>query len=1306
MKTKLPLLLFLFLIFLSQSLFSNASKIETFNFGYGANQYTAILQDSNGLIWLGTNRGLLFYDGYEMHPFQLGTYVYSIVQIDEDRICFTDEKGAHLIRLSSEEILSSLISTQNLGQVRACYPQDDKLWIGSENQGLLCYDVSKDYSEIIHSNLGDCYSIEYASDRIYTGSENGLGYYDLLQQKFNTINLPSGGSSNLVNSLLWDEKRNTLWIGMIGALYSYNPSDKRFVKIDVRPTSYKCMTFDVNGQLLIGTDNGLIEYQPETNTAKYLEHDARYPHSLSSNIIWSIYRDRANNIWMGTDHGVSLMHFSPYHRYMPILYLTASSGLPTNEGNHFTSIIKDSNGNYWYGGTNGVLLQQENGEKLWFRKGNPKHPLPHNRIRRIYEDKDKQIWLATDEGILRYDSRHRQFVPYAITDKSGSLTSQWAYDIFEDRNGKLWVATYSAGLFVMDKKELLRSKERPFVSPTIADITNDKAAIPSHVYYLLEDKRGNLWIGHKHGLSFADTETMRVESVPVMNENGEIAPIYISNLTLGEDGNLWYTVKDVLCKVSMITREVSMLSVPALKNEIVRTMLYRDGCLWMAMVNKTILFDTRSMVCKELRLPDNNYQSLYYDKDLGEVIFGGNDGLLFVQPEVAESNETHHKVHVVSVLSNNIRLHPLVDYQKEEYDSKQYDSFDPSVLQLTFEISDYSYSESNMVSFQYQLEGYDSKWTSLSPGNNRIVFLNLSPGRYTLHIRNGVENATASAYHFEIRPPWYMTTWAYVIYTSLTILLLALTINYLFNKNKKKYERLEKEKSLELSNMKIDFFTNISHELKTPLSLIIAPLSKVISEVGTSSIGNQLQLVHQNAQRLNTLIQQILDFKRMEYKEEEVLVRSRTELGRLMTMVVASFRQIAESRGVNLEVTVPNMPVWMNVDVFKMESILYNLLSNAMKFVPNDSGEIRLLLTQYEDNKEICITIADNGIGIPEEELKLIWLRLYQGGNKHINPQGTGIGLYLVKHFVTLHNGNIEVESRLGQGTTFRVTLPMGGENISSNGIEERFETGSDEIKQSDLYPSLLIIDDNEEILSFLVSAFSIGYQCLQARNGKEGLEMALSHRPDLIIVDEMMPIMTGMQFCAELRKLKHMATIPIVMLTAKDDASTELNSMKVGVDVFMSKPFDLNRLTLRIEQLLESRKQLQQKMHIDKMIDTTVTIKEELLNDDERLMKQVLQVIEDRMSDSAFNVTQLCEETGIGSKRMLRMLKKQTGQTPVNFIRQIRLKKAAILLQQKKFTVSEVMYMIGFSHPSYFTKSFTDEFGVSPKEYLEINDE
>ena len=302
------------------------------------------------------------------------------------------------------------------------------------------------------------------------------------------------------------------------------------------------MTFDVDHRLLVGTDDGLVTYNPEQKSATYREHDVRYEHSLSSNIIWSIYQDRAHNIWMGTDQGVSLMHYTPYYSYIPILYLTANSSLPNNEGNRFTCITRDSHDGYWYGGTNRVIYRSKDGELKWFRKGNAQGPLLHNRIRLVYEDKEKMIWMATDVGLLRFDNQRKQFIPYIITDASGKYDAKWVYDVFEDRKGRMWIATYSGNLFVTDKKKLIESKDETYICQQIADIATGTEHIPSHVFYILEDKKGNLWIGHKHGLSYIDIETMRMEEVPLLNEKGEYSQVYIGNLTIGEDGNLWYTV--------------------------------------------------------------------------------------------------------------------------------------------------------------------------------------------------------------------------------------------------------------------------------------------------------------------------------------------------------------------------------------------------------------------------------------------------------------------------------------------------------------------------------------------------------------------------------------------------------------------------------------------------------------------------------------------------------------------------------------------------------------------------------------------
>lgn len=504
--------------------------------------------------------------------------------------------------------------------------------------------------------------------------------------------------------------------------------------------------------------------------------------------------------------------------------------------------------------------------------------------------------------------------------------------------------------------------------------------------------------------------------------------------------------------------------------------------------------------------------------------------------------------------------------------------------------------------------------------------------------------------------------------------------------------------------MKIDFFTNMSHELKTPLSLILAPISIMLSEIKEPKTKEYLDIINKNALRLNTLIQSILNFKRIEYKEESMVIRTKQELGAMIASALNMFKPVCEKKHISIEFNRCESMIWMNLDVVKMESVLYNLISNAIKFVSEDNGKVTIVLNYDQASNNAYITIKDNGEGIPKNEINMIWTRLYQGSNKKHNPNGTGIGLYLVKKFVELHNGTITIKSEVKKGTSFIIAIPNDDKNrIKEAGLPIQMQDEENEnFHENDNRSLLLFVDDNEEILSFMSQTFSTSYRCVTANNGEKGLKSALEYKPDLMIIDEMMPVMNGMTLCRKLRKEMPTTSIPVIMLTAKDDNNTEIESIKSGVDAFMPKPFDINRLRLRIEQLLESRRLMQSKWQMEKSIDMATSISGNILNDDEKLMNDIIKTLEERMSDSSFNVTMLCEELGVGTKRVLRLIKTQTGMTPVNFMRIIRMKKAAVLLRQNKFTVSEVMYMVGFQNTSYFSKCFTTEFGISPKEYME----
>lgn len=1282
-------------ILIAHAIIVHSSQFESFYWGYGANRYASITQDTSGLIWLGTNSGLFCYNGYQFYPAVSGSQVHSILVIDKDNLCFTNETGIVFYQISSGHIVHTPLENLVLGRVRVACRIGNDIWFGTEKEGLITYNLTTNTWTIKDKNIGECYALAYdGHNRLYVGGIGGLGYYTINTNKYTSI-----GTLSFVNSCLWDTHKNCLWIGTDGALIQYTPQTLTLKSIFTYDTNFKCMIRKDN-DILLGTDNGLIQYDVETNKINIYSHDLRDSKSICNNAIWNLFKDKDNNIWIGTGHGVSLMHYSPFYTYISLSSIIKDLSTTNNQGNHFSNILRDSKGRYWYAGDNGIILQEQN-KTTWFQKESSRYHIPHNIIRRIYEDRNKNIWVATDNGVLSYDSTKKQFITYNITNKNGTQKAEWVYDVYEDRKGRLWVATYGGGLFYADKKRLMSHAYQTYKCNQIEEVgKGDAKKIPNHVYDIKEDSNGNLWLGHRGGLSLLYTETMYVQEIPILNETGTLSHFDIQNLTFDNNGHLWYTVKNALGQINVANHKVVIFPQKSLINNTVSSMSYKNGCLWMTTTNGIKVYNTTTGVFKDLNIPDYEYRTIYYDSQKDDFILGGYDALLNLNPSIYTHTEKAHPIHIVSIVNDNKRLKTNIDYQLK--DAGKLSSFPASIKQLTFEISDFCYFKKKPYIYEYQLcrDGKDAEWNKLSSEDNHIIFHELSPDKYILNLRTSLQKSSVSSFTFEIRPPWYLSIWAKIIYFIASCIMLILFIMYLFDRNKRKYERMEKEKSLELSRMKIDFFTNISHDLNTPLSLIIAPLDKMLTEVDDVTLQAQLEGVHRNALRLNTLIQRILDFKRSSYKEEEILMRSRIEVNRLLSTVLASFNQVAETRGITLDIDTFHEEIWLNLDLFKMESIFYNLLSNAIKFVPNDTGCIHIKINKDEDKHTLLVSVKDNGPGIPKEEHNMVWLRLYQGKSKVKKNQGTGIGLYLVKKFVNMHGGTVSLDSTPPNGTTFLIEIPLLGDNLLTQKTKES-TTQDNKVEVVENKPKLLIVDDNEELLEFMQSVFSDSYQCFLAHDGQEGLKTAQTIRPDLMIVDEMMPIMSGLKLCAQIRKTSYLASTPIIMLTAKHDHETELKSMKAGVDVFMHKSFELSRLKLRVEQLIESRKLVADKMQQEKMVESTIEVKEDILNSDEKIMKLVLQVIEEHMSDPDFNVGQLCDDTGIGSKKMLRLIKQQTGMTPVNFIRQLRLKKTAILLRQNRFTISEVMHMVGFSHPSYFAKSFTQEFGISPKEYM-----
>jgi DNA-binding response OmpR family regulator len=510
-----------------------------------------------------------------------------------------------------------------------------------------------------------------------------------------------------------------------------------------------------------------------------------------------------------------------------------------------------------------------------------------------------------------------------------------------------------------------------------------------------------------------------------------------------------------------------------------------------------------------------------------------------------------------------------------------------------------------------------------------------------------------------------------------------------------RFERLEKEKTIEQSKLKIDFFTEISHEFKTPLSLIIALISQLLLEARRPPEDRKkFNLIYGNAMKLSSLIHQAIEVYRDDKKMHVGMITSHIEFIEFARALFSTYVERMKDKQVALIFSTGLSKIYLNIDVVKIESVLNNILSNACKYT-GENDSIVLSIERLAGN-ELEIRISDTGSGIPLQDQPYVFQRFFQSSNPSARKEGTGIGLYMAKKFVEMHGGNICVSSDEENGTSFIIRLPA--QCLSEN---HDTETQAPAAECEDK-PLIVIAEDNTDMAEFIYNMFTPEYRCVLAHNGKIGLKLGMELLPDLIIADVMMPVMDGMEMCRRLKAYVPTSTIPLVLLTAKDDKATELDSIRLNIDAFVAKPFDLPILHSRVRQLIASKKQLEKKVRIE--ILSTPQKVEAQVSYAEKLLANVTRVIEENLADPDFNVNTLSEKVGISQKQIYRKIKELTGMTTIEYIKSIKMKKAALLLTGRKFTVSEVMYMVGFSNHSYFAKCFVAQFGIHPHQYNEKN--
>ena len=1270
-------------------------SFRNISLGTNANTVHSFAQDSLGMLWLGSNNGLFNYDGYALQPLTgtkspFQTFVYCIALIDSKHFALGTGQGVLLYNYQFDRFES--FPAGGPADVRSLLLVGDTLWIGSI-AGLYCYNTKTrelvDYGKLFPKNIAKTavYALDKVGDRILIGTYNGLFELNPAKKDIVSLRLPDykPGSNQFVNSIFSIPASTSTYVGTEYGLYLYNAKDRTLLKTPVLQNHpIKAMASKDSNTLLVGTDDGLFTYQPAQQLIQRIKHDSRNRNSLANNIVWSIFKDRSENIWLGTDLGFSLWSNRKVEKILPIYQLTASS-----DGNRFYKIAKDRNGWYWLGGDNGLIrvhgLDDKNTESNWYRMDANTYRLIHNRIRDIFQDHTGQVWIASDGGVNLFDTHTKQFRSFTIVDASGRRNAKWSYDILQDGQDNLWVASYMGGIFVVSRNKLLDAK-----GAVVADRNFSKAdgLLEDFANQLVDNGRGKiLALFYNKGISSIEAATGRITE---LKDSAGHALNQATFMLKDRQHTIWVGEHGELRRIAADGKNTLVRFDPVGKGE-VTAMAEVNENIWVATNTGVWQINKQSLKAELLRY-GQRISSMYYDAEREEVVLGGIDEVVLLPAQNERTDLDRSKKIVLTAMYVNNERFGSYGYGLR-YRNEISLAHDQNNLRLEF--SDLDYGNHLGYRLAYAFKGKNETWIPMERGDNKVLLSNLNSGSYDLQLAKvdlaGHVVSEIYTYAIQIRYPWYATYWAKSLYVLIAGFLLFWIVNFFRVRSTLKWERRERRKVLELTKMKMDFLTAVSHELKTPLSLILAPVSHMMRQTKNSDKKKQLDGVHRNALKISQLIQELMTFDQVEQQQMPLqgLLTSQIDLVDYNRQMIADWQQVPEYSTIHFGFVSNMESFFIQTDVAKLGSIVNNLIANACKYNRPD-GQVELRLEVIGET--VKLTVQDTGIGIAPEDLPYVFSKFYRSSLKEVGAvQGTGVGLYLVKSYCEQLGWSVDIASSQ-KGTS--VTLSWRQDNIS-----DKDPAGS--ISASGKR-KLLIVEDNAELADFLQNAMRVHYDCRIAGDGSEGFRLIDGHifMPDIILTDAMMPNMGGIEMVKRLRQNIVTATIPIMLLTAQDDELIRREWVAAGIDAYMAKPFDLDLLQIQLMQLLDRKDKLVAQLRIDEISKPAEPAV--VHSPDEKLLANVTQLIEENMDDSEFSVQRLSELTDVAARQLHRKIKQLTGYTPVEYIRSIRIKKAALLLQQQKFTVAEVMYMVGFSNASYFSKCFQSEFGMSPKVYME----
>ena len=1272
------------------------------------------------------------------------------------------------------------------------------LWLGTHHGGFHSFNPKTEKFTSYFNILGDSTSLSHnyiwtlhedSEGNIWIGTiGGGLNRFNRENQTFTRYrhdpDNPNSLSSDLVPGIC-EDKSGALWLGTYGGginKLTFNKDNDSAVfthlKFDllnpkgVSGNNIDCILIDENNVLWFGTsETGLnrsvsdIEDNSQLSVISY-KHDSYDPSSLAGNSIRHLYIDDEGVYWISSYGGLNIYN----SKQKPFRNYKHEVGNPYSlKGDYVMSLCEDKYGLIWLGTQNGGLNRWDRKtDKIINFINDPNNPnsISDNRVTSLGEDSEGYLWVGTyAEGLNKFDKKTGKFIRYKHDPLKPGSVSEITLDrgIIEDKkSGLLWIATANRGFNIYNKE-----------TDSFFNINNNPESLKilsSNLYTTIRliDKSGIFWITTKEGgMVLYDPEKDELKNFSSDTVNA--SSLSSNNITyVYEDKSnfLWIgTYGGGFYKVERGNNQFKGYMIKdGLPGDNVISILEDDhGNFWISTNKGLSKFDPATESFRNYDVEDgllSNDMGKGIKTKSGEMIFICGSGFVIFHPDSIKDNIKIPPVYITdfylfnkpvpigydSLFGRIILSKSIIECEEIEL------NFDDNVFAFEFTALDFHAPLKNK--YAYIMEGFDKSWAYTDANRNIATYTNLDPGEYIFRVKgsnnDGYWNEKGASIKVIILPPWWRTNLAYLIYFlligSIFYLIWKAQLRRIKIKNEFEMSRFEARKLHEVDELKSRFFANISHEFRTPLTLILGPAKDVLESTKETKTKQNVSLIKRNAVRLLGLVNQLLDISKLESGNMKLEATPRNIIPFLKGLVL-SFTSYAERKRITLKISSIEDEIIVYLDKDKFEKIITNILSNAFKFTP-EGGSIEVGVSLHPEfisgshsdvdyssrtkipklvrnERFVKITISDTGIGIPADRIDKIFDRFYQVDGSHTREhEGTGIGLSLTKELVEVHKGKIEVESEPGKGSTFTISFPLGKEHLEPEEIceadeekeyeyekeisgleeeEEKSEFKNTEIEFTDknLLPLLLIVEDNSDVRSYIKDNLKTDYRILEAADGEDGWDKSTAQIPDLIVSDVMMPKMDGFKLCEKLKTDERTSHIPMILLTAKAAKEDKLAGYETGADEYLMKPFDTDELKSRIKNLISQRKRLQQHFRKQGLIGID---QQKITSVDKKFLQKSIDIINKHISDSSFSVEMLAEELAISRSGLQKKIQSLIGETPGDLIRRIRLNEAAELIKHKFGNLSEIALEVGYNNPAHFSEAFKRQFGVAPSQYLQNN--